>query len=104
MARPQKSRREQGPTLDAVFHGLDGPSPLDPRALGLVKAAYGFGETLDLLSIGRSSLYAAVKRGELKRVKFGKKTLFYAADLAAFLTRLRCLSEADAQHRGGAPE
>jgi hypothetical protein len=35
------------------------------------------------------------KRGDLTRVKFGKKTLFYAADLAAFLARLRHLSESD---------
>jgi hypothetical protein len=27
------------------------------------------GETLDLLSIGGTALYAAVKRGDLKRVK-----------------------------------
>jgi ribosomal protein S7 len=27
-------------------------------------------------------------RGDLKRVKFGKKTLFYAADLASFLPKL----------------
>jgi hypothetical protein len=62
--------------------------PIDPRVFGLTKAAYAVGETLDLLSIGRTSLYAAVKRGDLKRVKFGNKTLFYAADLASFLTKL----------------
>ena len=59
----------------------------DPRALGLVKAAYSVRETCELLSIGRSSLYAAVKRGELRRVKVGKKTLLCATDLVAFLTR-----------------
>jgi hypothetical protein len=64
-------------------------SHTDPRAFGLVKVAYGVGETLELLSIGRTSLYAAVKRGELTPIKFGKKTLFYAIDLAAFLTRLK---------------
>jgi excisionase family DNA binding protein len=63
--------------------------PGDLRALGFVKAAYGVNETLELLSIGRTSLYAAVKRGELTPVKLGKKTLFCAADLAAFLTKLR---------------
>ena len=42
----------------------------------------------------------AVKRGDLKRVKFGKKMLFNAADLASFLTKLGRLSEADA-HRVG---
>ena len=76
--------------------------PIDPCAFGLTKAAYAVGETLDLLSIGRTSLYAAVKRGDLKCVKFGKKTLFYAADLALFLTRLRRLSEAEAGRVGNA--
>jgi hypothetical protein len=61
---------------------------LDPRAFGLVKAAYSVSATLDILSIGRTSLYAAVNRGDLHPVKFGRKTLFYAADLAAFLDKL----------------
>jgi len=65
-----------------------GTGPIDPRAFGLMKAAYAVSETVDLLSIGRTSLYAAVKRGELHPVKFGKKTLFYAGDLAAFLMNL----------------
>jgi excisionase family DNA binding protein len=39
-------------------------------------------EALELLSIGRTSLYEAVKRGDLKLVKFGKKTLVYATDIA----------------------
>jgi len=79
-------------------------NPIDPRAFGLANAAYGVGETLDMLSIGRTSLYAAVKRGDLKRVKFGKKTLFYATDLASFLTKLGRLSEADAHRVGHAPK
>jgi hypothetical protein len=49
---------------------------------GFVKAAYGVGEALELLSIGRTSLYGAVRRGELTPAKFGKRTLFYAIDLA----------------------
>ncbi len=65
-----------------------GANPVDPRAFGLVKAAYTVGATLDILSIGRTSLYAAVNRGDLHPVKFGRKTLFYAADLAAFLNKL----------------
>jgi excisionase family DNA binding protein len=76
---------------------------LTPRAFGLSKAAYGVGETLDLLSIGRTSLYEAIKRGDLKRVKFGKKTLFYASDLASFLTEIGRLSEADAHRVSHAP-
>lgn len=72
-----------------------GVDPIDPSALGFTKVAYAVDETLELLSIGRTALYAAIKRGDLKRVKFGKKTLFYAADLAAFLARLRHQSETD---------
>ena len=37
-------------------------NPIDPRAFGLAKAAYGVGETLDMFSIGRTSLYAAATR------------------------------------------
>ena len=62
---------------------------VDPRAFGLHKAAYTVNETLDLLSIGRTSLYAAVKDGDLHPVKFGRKTLFYAQDLAVFLKLLK---------------
>jgi excisionase family DNA binding protein len=65
--------------------GIIDASHIDPRAFGLLKVTYG----VELLSIGRTSLYAAVRRGELTPVKFGKKTLFYATDLAAFLTKLR---------------
>jgi hypothetical protein len=49
---------------------------VDPGAFGLTEATYAVGAALNLLSIGRTSLYAAVKRGDLKRVKFGRKTCF----------------------------
>jgi excisionase family DNA binding protein len=61
----------------------------DPRRFGLLKAAYSVNETLELLSIGRTSLYEAVKRGDLKLVKFGTKTLVYAGDIARFLAQLK---------------
>ena len=61
---------------------------LDPRSFGLTKATYTVRETLDLLSIGRTSLYAAIKRGDLRMVKFGDKSLFRANDLAEFLSKL----------------
>ena len=61
----------------------------DPRAFGLTKAAYSVREALDVLSLGRTSLYAAVKRGDLHPAKCGRKTLFLADDLAAFLTKLK---------------
>jgi excisionase family DNA binding protein len=61
-----------------------------------VKAAYSVREVVELLSIGRTSLYAAVHRGELRRIKLGRRTLFFSTDLAAFLARLRRDSEATA--------
>jgi hypothetical protein len=44
-------------------------------------------------------LHAAVRRGELTPIKFGKKTLFYATDLAAFLTKLRGAASGTASSR-----
>jgi excisionase family DNA binding protein len=62
---------------------------LDARALGLVRAAYCVNDTVDLLSIGRTTLYKLVKSGDLPAVKLGKRTLFYAADIAALMAKLR---------------
>jgi excisionase family DNA binding protein len=93
-----QQRRIKGAGGRNVPSAIDA-SHIDPRAFGLVRVAYGVGETLELLSIGRTSLYAAVRRGELTPVKFGKKTLFYAADLAAFLTRLKGATLAAASSR-----
>lgn len=87
--RPYGQQRTVEEAGSPHLPGVVNASSVDPRAFGLTKVAYGVGETLELLSIGRTSLYAAVKRGELSPVKFGKKTLFYAMDLAAFLAKLR---------------
>ena len=98
MAHSRKSRNQLSMSKAASSLDDDKNTGIDlnePSALGFKKVAYAVDETLELLSIGRTALYAAVKRGDLKRVKFGKKTLFYAADLAAFLARLRNLSETD---------
>ena len=105
MAHHRKSRDQVSTNaVSSVGNDKDTTGdPIDPRAFGLAKVAYAVGETLDLLSIGRTALYAAIKRGDLKRVKFGKKTLFYAADLAAFLARLRRSSELDESRVGYGP-
>jgi hypothetical protein len=59
-----------------------------PRDFGLTKPQYTVNESLTLLGIGRNSLYAMVSSGELVAVKFGRKTMFAAPDLArVILTR-----------------
>jgi excisionase family DNA binding protein len=73
--------------LDKGQSEKDGVGP-DPRQYGLFKAAYTVKATAELLSIGRTSLYAAIKEGNLHPVKCGSKTLFYAADIAKFLASL----------------
>jgi excisionase family DNA binding protein len=68
------------------------PPSGDPRAFGLVKAAYSVRETLNLLSIGRTTFYQLVNRGDLKITKLGKKSLVYATDIAGLLVSLRAKS------------
>lgn len=53
------------------------------------KLAYSVTETAELLSIGRTSLYARVKAGDLKATKCGRKTLFLASDIHAFVAHLQ---------------
>jgi excisionase family DNA binding protein len=77
-----------------VMHGeksaiVDGGPFADPHVFGLTKAAYSVNDTIDLLSIGRTTFYALVGRGDLKITKLGKKSLVYATDIAALLTKLR---------------
>ena len=87
MARPSERRDHDsanGAMLGSQARKNTSADPIDPRAFGFTKAAYAVGETLELLSIGRTSLYAAVKRGDLKHVKFGKKTCFTLPTLPRF--------------------
>ena len=84
-----RGARDRGPAHvpgDVAEVTNDGPRP---NEYGLMKVAYSVNETLNLLSIGRTSLYKLVARGVLRPAKLGKKTLFYASDIAALLTKLR---------------
>ena len=62
--------------MTAILHGLD-------------KACYSVKQTLNVLSIGRTTLYALVRRGDLTPLKIGRKTLFTAENISALLNRLR---------------
>jgi excisionase family DNA binding protein len=64
-------------------------SPQSPQDYGLVRAAYSVNETLHLLSIGRTTFYQLVERGDFTLAKIGKKSLVYAVDIAAFLSKLK---------------
>lgn len=70
-----------------------GPKPeqgfQSPSNFGLSKACYSVNETLTILSIGRTSLYALIKDGRLRPIKLGKKTLIGADDMVALLEELR---------------
>ena len=75
--------------IDAIPKHAADAERIDPRTLGLTKAAYSVKETLEVLSIGRTSLYQLVKEKQLSPAKMGKKTLFLAVDLATLLLKLR---------------
>jgi excisionase family DNA binding protein len=72
-------------------HAPDSKTDRDvsPAAFGLTKACYSVNETLNLLSISRTSFYALVKDGEIPIAKMGAKTLVYARDIAALLHNLQ---------------
>jgi hypothetical protein len=61
---------------------------MNPQTLNLTKAAYSVKELVDLLPLGRNSIYEAVKSGDLKVTKFGKRTMFLAPHVAEFLESL----------------
>ena len=60
-----------------------------PSSFGLTKAAYTVNESLNILSIGRTSFYALIKDGRLRPIKLGKKTLIGADDIVGLLEGLR---------------
>ena len=61
---------------------------MNPNELNLTKAAYSVSELLETVPIGRTSVYAAIRDGKLKAKKFGRKTVFLAPDITAFLNSL----------------
>lgn len=61
---------------------------MQPLDFNLTKAAYSINEILEILPLGRTSLYEAINTGQLRATKFGKKTMILAPDMAAFLDSL----------------
>jgi excisionase family DNA binding protein len=63
---------------------------MTPHELGLFRVCYTIGETAELLSTSRDAVYDMNERGEIKIVKLGpRKSRIFAADIAAYLNKLR---------------
>src|SRR5688500_16876293 len=54
----------------------------------LQKLSYTLKQARELTGVGRSTLYYAMRAGDLRAVKLGKKTLILAEDLHDWLVRL----------------
>lgn len=50
--------------------------------------AYGVGDAVRLMGIGKTKFFQLVRDGELKLVKVGRKSLITRAEMEAWITRL----------------
>lgn len=60
------------------------------------KISYSIPEAVRITSLGRSTIYGAMKTGQLKARKCGKRTVILESDLSTFLKALPALGEARA--------
>ena len=73
---------------------------MHPHEYGLTRVRYGVNETLLVLSTSRATLYGRlIAEGHLRPLKEGKKTFFLAADIAAYLDKLKAASVAQSTGR-----
>ncbi len=60
-----------------------------PNDYDLAKAAYCVADLIKVTSLGRTTIFALVKAGDLRATKCGRRTLFLASDVAQFLANLQ---------------
>ena len=62
----------------------------------LERRAYTIDEAVLVSGVGRTSIYEVIKKGELRAVKRGRRTLILTDDLERFLTQLKPMGAANA--------
>lgn len=63
------------------------------------RIAYRVNDVVDSVGIGRSTIYRAIKRGELTARKAGGRTLIMSDDLQAWLDALPVLKTSKARNK-----
>jgi excisionase family DNA binding protein len=69
-------------------HPAETPAQEKPKRAILEPLAYGIEEAVAVTSIGRTTIFEAIRRGELVGRKLGKRTIILGDDLRAWLEAL----------------